>query len=220
MIHIYKYKIIYKGGIGETEVRKSKFIATIAPANTEEEAISFIDQMKKKYYDASHNCTAYVIGMNNEITRFNDDGEPSQTAGLPMLDALLGEGLHNVVAVVTRYFGGTLLGTGGLVRAYSDATKEGVKNCLIIEKQKGIQTHLKIDYTSLGKTQYLLSEAHIPIVDTNYTDVVEMTYIAPISQVDTIKNQLMEATNGTIEITPKKEVYFSNDLGNLILFDN
>lgn len=220
MIFINKYKIVYKGGLGEIEVKKSKFITTIAPANTEEEAIAFIDEMKKKYYNASHNCTAYVIGRNNEITRCNDDGEPSKTAGFPMLEVLLGEELHNVVAVVTRYFGGTLLGTGGLVRAYTDATKEGLKNCVIIEKHKGLKIHLKMDYTSLGKIQYLLSEEDIPIVDTNYTDSVDMTYITPIAQDDKIRKGLMEATSGTIDIRPKDEVYFAKLEGKLLLFDS
>ncbi len=217
---ISKYKIVYKGGTAETEVKKSKFIATIAPANTEEEAILFIDELKKKYYDAAHNCSAYIIGKNKDITRFSDDGEPSRTAGLPMLDILLGEKLHNTVAVVTRYFGGTLLGTGGLVRAYSDATKEGLKNCTIIEKHKGIKIHLKMDYTSLGKVQYILSEKQIPILDTIYTDLVEMTYISPAASGDKIQKDLLEATSATIEITPKSETYYSTDSGKLLLFDS
>lgn len=206
--------------MGEFQVKKSKFIATIKPIKTEEEAIAFIDEMKKKYYDANHNCFAYTIGNNNEITRFNDDGEPSRTAGLPMLDILMGEELHNLVAVVTRYFGGTLLGTGGLVRAYSDATKEGLKNCVIIEKFKGIKYHLKMEYTFLGKVQYILAEEDIPIIDTNYTDYVEMTYVSPIDKIENIKKGLLEVTSGTIEITPKKEVYYSNHLDKLLLFDS
>lgn len=219
MIFINNYKIVYKGGVGEIEVKKSKFIATIYPANTEEEAIAFIDKIRKKYYDATHNCTAYVIGMNKEITRWNDDGEPSKTAGFPMLEVLLAMELHNVVVVVTRYFGGTLLGTGGLVRAYTDATKEGLKNCLIIEKQKGIKILLNMDYTSLGKIQYLLSEENIPILDTNYSDSVEMTYITPVDQDDKIRKQLMEATSGTVTINPKNEVYFARLKGKLLLLD-
>lgn len=220
MIPISSYKIVYKGGIGEIEVKKSKFIATIAPVNTEEEAISFIEEMKKKYYDATHNCSAYTLGKNNEITRFSDDGEPSRTAGLPMLDILLGEKLHNVVAVVTRYFGGTLLGAGGLVRAYSDATKEGLKHCTIIEKQKGHKVHLKMDYTSLGKVQYILVENQIPILDTIYTDSVELTYVSPGNTTEKIKKDLLEATSASIEITPKAEIYFSTDSGKLLLFDS
>ena len=220
MVFISNYKIVYKGGTSETEAKKSKFIAHISPANTEEEAISFINEVNKKHYDASHNCTAYIIGKNNEITRWNDDGEPSQTAGLPMLNVLLGEELHNVVAVVTRYFGGTLLGTGGLVRAYSDAVKGGIKSCVIIEKQLGKIIHLTMDYTSLGKIQYILSEEQVPIVDTTYTDVVEMTYIDPNPESKKIEKQLLEATSASIKIIPKEQVYFSNYNGKLLLFDS
>ena len=120
------YKILYQAGEGEIVEKKSRFIATIRPVDSEEEALSFIAEMRKKYWDATHNCTAFVIGENHEQMRCNDDGEPSQTAGRPMLDVLLGEDVHNCCAVVTRYFGGTLLGTGGLVRAYSAAVKEGL----------------------------------------------------------------------------------------------
>lgn len=220
MIVISQYKVVYKGGVGEIEVEKSKFIATISPANTEDEAISFINDIKKKYYDATHNCSAYIIGKNNEITRCNDDGEPSQTAGLPILDILLGQDLHNVVTVVTRYFGGTLLGTGGLVRAYSDSTKEGLKSCVIITKEKGIKVYLKLDYSFYGKLQYILSEEQVPIVDTNFTDTVEMTYVSPVDKNDNIQKQLMEATSGNIEIIPKNELYFSMYDGKLLLFDS
>ena len=111
-------KIIYTGGEGEIVEKKSRFIATLRPVQTEAEAIAFIGEMKKKYWDARHNCSAFVIGKNQEISRCSDDGEPSQTAGRPMLDVLLKEEIHNAAVVVTRYFGGVLLGTGGLVRAY------------------------------------------------------------------------------------------------------
>lgn len=220
MIFINNYKIVYKAGVGEIEVKKSKFIATISPAETEEEAISFIDDMKKKYYDATHNCTAYIIAGKSTISKCNDDGEPSRTAGYPMLNVLQGENLYNLVAVVTRYFGGTLLGTGGLVRAYSDAVKEGLKNCTIIEKQKGIKVQLQMDYTILGKVQYLLSEEKIPIIDTNYTDIVDMNFVSPINKSGVIQSKLMEATNGSIDIFPKEELYYSILSGKLLLFDS
>ena len=111
-----EYKIVYCGGEGEIVEKKSRFIATVKPVDSEEEASAFIAEMKKKYWDARHNCSAFVIGEHNEIQRSSDDGEPAGTAGHPMLDVLLGEGIHNTAVVVTRYFGGTLLGTGGLVR--------------------------------------------------------------------------------------------------------
>ena len=125
-------KILYEGGIGELEEKKSRFIASTLPIASQEEALEFIEKKKKQYWDARHNCYAYVLGDHHEIQRFSDDGEPGGTAGKPMLDVLLGENIHNMVVVVTRYFGGTLLGTGGLVRAYSGAAKEGLANSVVI----------------------------------------------------------------------------------------
>ena len=107
-----KYKTVYEGGEGEIVEKKSRFIATVRPVQTEEEALAFIEEMKKKYWDARHNCYVYSVGKNREYTRCSDDGEPSGTAGRPMLDVILGEDIYNVAAVVTRYFGGILLGTG------------------------------------------------------------------------------------------------------------
>lgn len=220
MIFISKYKIVYKGASGEIIVKKSRFIATIEPVDTEEKAIQFIERMKKKYYNASHNCTAYIIGQNNDITRCNDDGEPSRTAGFPMLNVLQGEGLHNVVAVVTRYFGGTLLGTGGLVRAYQDALKEGLNNCIIIEKQKGLKVNLNTDYTSFGKIEHILTEEQIPIVNTVFTDTVDLTYLVPIESSNDIENQITEATSGQVQISPDKEIYFAIVSGEILFFDS
>ena len=143
------YKSLYQGGNGEIVEKKSRFIATIRPISTEQEAIDFIDEMKKKYWDANHNCSAYVLGSKNEIERCSDDGEPSKTAGRPMLDVLVNEGIHNVAAVVTRYFGGTLLGTGGLVRAYQAAVKEGLANCIVIEKIPAKKLEVFTDYNGI-----------------------------------------------------------------------
>ena len=134
-----KYKVVYKGGQDEIIEKKSRFIATVAPVESEEEALAFIEAMKKKYWDARHNCFAYVIGERGQLARCSDDGEPGGTAGKPMLDVLMGEELIDVCAVVTRYFGGTLLGTGGLVRAYSGAVKEGLANAQILEKKQGVR---------------------------------------------------------------------------------
>ena len=141
------YRAVYEGGQGEIIEKKSRFIATVLPIETEEEALEFIAKMKKKYWDARHNCYVYSIGMNREFTRCSDDGEPSGTAGRPMLDVILGEDIYNVAVVVTRYFGGVLLGTGGLVRAYSKAVQEGLAASKVILKQKGIALKITTDYT-------------------------------------------------------------------------
>ena len=128
------YKAVYQGGEGEIVEKKSRFIATVHPIESEEEALEFIAGLKKKYWNATHNCWAFVAGERQELQRCSDDGEPQGTAGRPMLEVLLGEGIHNAAVVVTRYFGGTLLGTGGLVRAYSKAVQAGLKASVIIEK--------------------------------------------------------------------------------------
>ena len=129
-----EYKTVYTGGEGEIIEKKSRFIATVRPVESEEEALAFIEEMRKKYWDARHNCYVYSVGMNREATRCSDDGEPSGTAGRPMLDVILGQDIYNVAVVVTRYFGGVLLGTGGLVRAYSLAVQTGLAASTVITK--------------------------------------------------------------------------------------
>ena len=116
-----QYQTVYSGGTAEIVEKKSRFIANVFPVTTEEEALEILEKIRKQYWDARHNCWAYVIGADHVSARCSDDGEPSQTAGKPMLDVIMGQELHNVLVIVTRYFGGTLRGTGGLVRAYSKA---------------------------------------------------------------------------------------------------
>ena len=151
-----EYCILYEGGIGEYEEKKSRFIATVCIANSEEEALTQLEQVKKKYWDARHNCYAYVIGAHAEIQRCSDDGEPSGTAGRPMLDVILGQNVHNILVVCTLYFGGTLLGTGGLVRAYSKAPYTGMQNCQIITKTPVTQLLISTDDNELGTLHYIL----------------------------------------------------------------
>lgn len=202
------YKILYQAGEGGIVEKKSRFIATIRPVDSEEEALSFIAEMRKKYWDATHNCTAFVIGENHEQMRCNDDGEPSQTAGRPMLDVLLGEDVHNCCAVVTRYFGGTLLGTGGLVRAYSAAVKEGLRNCQILEKQLARKLTVETDYTGLGKIQYILGEEKISTLDSQYADKVSLTLLVPVDQLDPLMEKLTEGTNGRCVMEPGEQVWY------------
>ena len=140
------YKTINQQAQAEIVEKKSRFIANVLPVSSEEEAINFINKIKKQYYDARHNCFAYIIGGNIPIIRFSDDGEPSGTAGKPILDVLLGENLENVVIVVTRYFGGTLLGTGGLVRAYGKSAKEGILLGKIVEMDTYTKFFISVDY--------------------------------------------------------------------------
>ena len=160
-----RYKTVYRGKEGEIIEKKSRFIATVRLVEKEEEALAFIEEMKKKYWNATHNCFAYVIGERRECVRCSDDGEPQGTAGKPMLDVLLGEVLYNIAVEVTRYFGGTLLGTGGLVRAYSKAVQEGLKNSILITKNHGVCLLVGIDYNGVGKLQYLFGQENLPILD-------------------------------------------------------
>lgn len=202
------YKILYEGGEAETEVKKSRFIATTRPVQSEEDASAFIAEMKKKYWDARHNCSAFTIGRNHDITRCSDDGEPAQTAGRPMLDVLLGEDVHDVCVVVTRYFGGTLLGTGGLVRAYSQAVKEGLANSRVVEKCRGFQMNVNTDYTGVGKIQYILGQNGITVLDSIYTDKVEFRLLVPVAEYEGLEKKITEGTNGGAKITRGDEIWY------------
>lgn len=202
-------KIVYEGGEGEIVEKKSRFIATVKPVHSEEEALAFIAELKKKYWNATHNCWAYVIGQRQELQRCSDDGEPQGTAGKPMLDVLLGEELHDTAVVVTRYFGGTLLGTGGLVRAYSKAVQEGLAQSLIIEKQLGSRLTIETDYNGIGKLQYLLGQRGISIVDSQYTDVVKTTVLVPRAKVQELLEAVTESTGGKAVWEEEKGLYFA-----------
>lgn len=188
------YRVVYRGGEGEIIEKKSRFIATVRPVETEEEAAAFIQEMKKQYWDARHNCSAFVIGERAELTRCSDDGEPSGTAGRPMLEVLLGEGLCNVAVVVTRYFGGTLLGTGGLVRAYGQAVKAGLSQCIVISKEKGELLSIIADYNDIGRLQHLLAGLQVPVMDTVYGEKVTIRVVLPLSETEVVKQAVTEAT--------------------------
>ena len=214
------YKILWEGGQGELVEKKSRFIATTEPVETEEEALAFIERTRKKYWDARHNCFAYCIGDKNQLQRCSDDGEPSQTAGRPMLDVILGEDIYNVAVVVTRYFGGVLLGTGGLVRAYSGAVQAGLGESTVIEKHHGISLALTADYTAIGKLQYIAAENQLPVLDTEYTDKVIMHLLVPNDQVGRIQKVITEATSGRIKMEKEKELYFADVEGEIKVFDH
>lgn len=203
------YRIVYEGGEGEIIEKKSRFIATVRPIETEEEAIEFIAKMKKKYWDARHNCYAYVAGKNQELQRCSDDGEPNGTAGRPMLDVLLREEIHDAVVVVTRYFGGTLLGTGGLVRAYQKATQEVLANSVVIEKQQGELLKVQASYQEVGKLQYVLGQNGIPIIDSVYAQDVELHGVVSKEQTAKIEKELLEATNGKARIIWEEAVEYA-----------
>ncbi len=214
------YKTVLEGGEGEITEKKSRFIATVRLVESEEEALAFIEEMRKKYWDARHNCYAYSVGVNREFTRCSDDGEPSGTAGRPMLDVILGEDIYNVAVVVTRYFGGVLLGTGGLVRAYSRAVQEGLGSSRIIEKQHGISLEVTTDYSGVGRIQYIAGERKLPILDSEYTDKVVLKLLAPFGEADAVLRAVIEGTNGRAKIQKDKELYFAVLDGVVHLFEH
>lgn len=215
---IASYKEVYEGGQGEIIEKKSRFIANVSKATSEEEAIAFIEQMKKKYWDARHNCSAFSVGVEQPVYRCSDDGEPSGTAGKPMLEVILGEEIHNIVVVVTRYFGGTLLGTGGLVRAYTQAVQAGIENSEIIEKTQGTRTIFCTNYTDLGKVQYILASENVIVEETEYADQVIIHTVLSMDSKERIEKLLIDATSGRIRIQKEDSVSFALlESGNLYI---
>lgn len=210
-------KTVYKGGEGELTEKKSRFIATVRPVKTEEEALAFIEQMRKQYWDARHNCYAYIIGENQSCVRSSDDGEPQGTAGHPMLDVLMGKQLYNTAVVVTRYFGGVLLGTGGLVRAYGGAVQEGLKNSILIEKKKGMLVEIGTDYTGIGKLQYLTASEKVTVLDTEYADTVRMRVLLEPDRLSRFRGAVMDATGGRAAWTELEEAYFAELDGRVLV---
>ena len=202
------YRVLLEGGTGEYEEKKSRFIATVRKCENEAEASAFIEEMRKKYWDARHNCYAYCIGGGGELTRCSDDGEPGGTAGRPMLEVLLGEGIRNVAVVVTRYFGGVLLGTGGLVRAYTRAVKEGLKNCSLGWMRYGQEFLVSTDYNGIGKLLHLLGKAGVEPLSSEYTDKVTLVLRAPAESAESLQGEMVEATGGKLEIKKLRELYF------------
>jgi uncharacterized YigZ family protein len=205
---VESYRVLLEGGGGEYVEKKSRFIATIRRCESEEEAAAFMEEMKKKYWDARHNCSAYVLGARGELTRCSDDGEPSGTAGRPMLEVLLGEGIRNIAVVVTRYFGGVLLGTGGLVRAYTQAVKAGLQNCTLGRMRYGWEVEVGTDYNSVGKILYLLGNAGIEPLESNYTDAVSLRILVPAEEAVRLQKEITEATNGKACFDKRKELYY------------
>ncbi|MBQ8304838.1 MAG: YigZ family protein [Blautia sp.] len=214
------YKTVYAGGEAEIVEKKSRFIATVCPAATEEEALALVEKMKKKYWDARHNCYAYTVGGNREFTRCSDDGEPSGTAGRPMLDVLLGEEVYNAAVVVTRYFGGVLLGTGGLVRAYSKAVQEGLRASTVIEKTKGILLRVDTDYAGIGRIQYLAAERDVPILESEYTDKVVLKLLVEEDASGELIKAITRGTSGQAVMEKEKDLWFAMVNGKPEIFES
>lgn len=213
------YQTVYSAGEGEISEKKSRFIANVFPVETEEDAFKYLEEIRKRYWDARHHCWAYVMGSNPSSERFSDDGEPAGTAGKPILEVIRGKKLTNTLIIVTRYFGGTLLGTGGLVRAYTSASVKGIENTVIISKTRGFKLHVYTDYTGLGKIQYILGKLGITILDTAYTDKVELTVLVPMRLEGKLIKELMEGTNGQAATEKEGECWFADTADGVRIYD-
>ena len=196
-----KYKTILNEGMAEIVEKKSRFIANVCPVKTEEEARIFIEEIKKKYWNARHNVFAYQIGERNEIQRFSDDGEPQGTAGMPVLTVISGEDIKNCCIVVTRYFGGTLLGTGGLVRAYGKSAKEALLNAGIAEINTFIKYSIVTEYAMQGKIQYEIMQGEYIIKDTVFTDKVEFIVLVDEEKAEKFESCITDISSGKAKIT-------------------
>lgn len=204
---IEEFKTVRKEMSAELVEKKSRFIATMRPVGSEEEALAFVAEMKKKYWDARHNCSAYLVldGQEKITEKCNDDGEPSRTAGSPMLEVLKGAGLANVAVVVTRYFGGILLGTGGLVRAYSGAVSEAIEAADIVTMKLMNRVIVATDYNGYGRLQYFASNDGFKITDTDFSDTVRAIVLCDDIQLGSLTKKMTDATAGkcSIEIQGK-----------------
>ncbi|MDN6730601.1 MAG: YigZ family protein [Atopostipes suicloacalis] len=194
------YRTIKKNGLYEIEIKKSKFICFLKRVDDEEEALEFIEEIKKEHWKATHNCSAYTIGVNDEIQRAHDDGEPSGTAGVPMLEILLKKELKNVVAVVTRYFGGIKLGAGGLIRAYGGAVNQAVEHVGIVERQLQQLIDLSVSYSQSGQVEHSLREAAYTIQDISYAEKITYHCVIPIDMEEKFKEDIANWTSGEGEI--------------------
>lgn len=211
------YKTLHDFGSDEIIIEKSTFIGYAKPIKTEEEAVDFVNEIKKKHKDATHNVWAYTVGPTMNIQRYSDDGEPQGTAGIPTLEVIKKEDLRDVVVVVTRYFGGIKLGAGGLVRAYTKGAKVGLEAAKIIEKVMYKEVKIKIDYNQLGKVQNEIMNLGYFIKDTVYEDNVEIIVYSKLEDVEALTSRMIDITSATAGIVLGDEFYLSEQNGEIIL---
>lgn len=211
------YKTLHDFGSDEYVVEKSTFIGYAKPIKSEEEAVEFINQIKKKHKDATHNVWAYIVGETMNIQRYSDDGEPQGTAGIPTLEVIKKEDLRDVVVVVTRYFGGIKLGAGGLVRAYTKGAKIGIEAAQIIQKVKYKEVSVTIDYNQIGKVQNEIMNMGYTIKDTLYSEKVEIIVYSREEEADSLKAKMIDITSGTADVGESESFYLSEKDGKILL---
>lgn len=211
------YRTIHNYGEEEVIINKSRFIGYAMPINNEEEALAFIDKIKTKHRDATHNVYAYVVGDNNNIQRFSDDGEPSGTAGIPVLEVIKKEDLRNVVVVVTRYFGGIKLGTGGLIRAYTKGAKIGLDAGIIVERILHTKIKIRVDYTLYGKIEnYLMTNGYL-VDDVIFDDGVNIFVYIKFSEVESFNKTIIDLCSGNVMMEEILEEYLTIKDGERLL---
>ena len=200
-------------GYGESEIiiQKSRFLTYIKRVESEQQAQAFIEEIKAKHKSANHNCSAYLIGEHDSIQKANDDGEPSGTAGFPMLEVLKKQGLKDTVVVVTRYFGGIKLGGGGLIRAYGKATTEGLMAAQIVERRLHHLMKVSVDYTWLGKVENEIRSSAYPLDRIDYAEAVELFLYVPINMEGTFNDWIAEMTNGQAIVVPQTQDFIEFD---------
>ncbi|GEL78724.1 YigZ family protein [Tenuibacillus multivorans] len=205
------YLTIKEAGSHEIVIQKSRFIGYVKRTETEEEAQEFIQNIKKKHKDATHNCSAYMIGEQNLIQKAQDDGEPSGTAGIPMLEVLKKMDLKDTAVVVTRYFGGIKLGAGGLIRAYSSATSEAIKHIGVVERSLMQEVLIEADYGLIGKLENELRGSSYMLDNIDYLDKVTFHVFVPIAERDSFKSWIIDLTSDQVNVKPGEEKYVEKD---------
>ncbi len=207
------YNIMVSGGTGRIEEKRSVFIASIRAVHDETEAAAFMDEIKKKFWDASHHCYAYVLGGDPAPKKFSDAGEPSGTAGKPILDIIEGEGLHDTMIIVTRYFGGTLLGTGGLVRAYQGAAREGLRHCIVAERHEGVRLTYIIDYDFYGKLQKMAEKEPVHLMAPEFSDKIKINIAVDKSYSENIIDKVEDLSAAKAKLSDRTDIYFTETDG-------
>ncbi|MHC8517636.1 YigZ family protein [Sporosarcina sp. ITBMC105] len=205
------YKTVKLYGESELVIQKSRFLTYVKRVETEEEALDFIQDIKKMHHTATHNCSAYLIGEHDQIQKANDDGEPSGTAGFPMLEVLKKQGLKDTAVVVTRYFGGIKLGGGGLIRAYGRATTEGIAATGVVERKLHELMKVSIDYTLLGKLENEVRQSTYPLEQILYEEDVHLLLYVPVSETDTFSEWITELTSAKAEISKISTAFLEFD---------
>ncbi|OXS58289.1 YigZ family protein [Cohnella sp. CIP 111063] len=204
-----RYSTVRQFGSDEIVIKKSRFIGYAKPAETEEEAVAFIEEIKKKHWDATHNCSAYLIGERDQFQKALDDGEPSGTAGKPILEVIKNRGMKNVVVVVTRYFGGIMLGAGGLVRAYTDGAVVGIDAADPIVKVLHREVVVDVDYTWYGKLENELRGRGFRVGEVSFTDRVTVPcYPEAGEAAERFQAWMTDLTQGQAVIEAGEELYF------------